>query len=134
LRGFPAAADDAVVRNAIRARDSPTFRHRMMSKRLRTGTIEWSQLLGELSALGLRSYLELEEGDAKDPLLLYCVLDDGLLVDLWIDDDAFPPTPRRRVVTAIGSSSLRDTRAATARRSRSRATSRSRVWRAAWSI
>ena len=61
--------------------------------RLRVATIAWSELLGELSAVGLRPYLELEQGDANDALRLYCELDDGLLVDLSIDDEAFPDAP-----------------------------------------
>jgi hypothetical protein len=100
--------------------------------RLRAVTIAWSELLGELSAVGLRPYLELEQGDANDALRLCCELDDALLVDLSIDDEAFPelrPKPRARV-TAIGSCSSRNTTGGTALRSRSRATFRSRSWRA----
>jgi hypothetical protein len=66
------------------------------ANRLRTATIAWSDLLAELCAVGLRPYLELEQGDAKDPLRLYCELDDGLLIDLSIDDEAFPDAPATR--------------------------------------
>ena len=64
--------------------------------RLRAATAAWSELLGELSAVGLRPYLELEQGDATDALRLYCELDDGLLIDLSIDDEAFPDAPGAR--------------------------------------
>jgi hypothetical protein len=98
LRGFPAASDDAVVRNAIRAWDSARLAplDDVAGNRLRTATIEWSELLGELSAVGPRPYLELVQGDAKDPPRLYGELDDGLLVDLSIDHDAFPDAPAAR--------------------------------------
>lgn len=66
------------------------------ANRLRSVTLAWSDLLAELSAGGLRPYLELEHGDAEDPLRLYCELDDGLLVDLSIDDEAFPDAPAAR--------------------------------------
>jgi hypothetical protein len=64
--------------------------------RLRAATTAWPELLGELSAVGLRPYLELEQGDANEALRLYCGLDDGLLVDLSIDDEAFPDAPAAR--------------------------------------
>jgi hypothetical protein len=63
------------------------------AQRVRDATIAWSELLGELHAVGLRPYLELEQGQAKDPLRLYCELDDGLLLDVSIDDEGLPDTP-----------------------------------------
>ncbi len=42
------------------------------AERLRAATVAWSTLLGELHAVGLRPYLELEKGAHDDPLRLYC--------------------------------------------------------------
>ena len=86
--------------------------------RLRAATIAWSELLGELCAVGLRPYLELEQGDANDALRLYCELDDGSS-SISRSTTRRSRTPRPRV-TAIGSSSSRDTTGGTAPRSRSR--------------
>ena len=63
------------------------------AERVRAATLAWSGLLGELHGVGLRPYLELEQGDAEDPLRLYCELDDGLLLDISIDDEGLPDTP-----------------------------------------
>jgi hypothetical protein len=61
--------------------------------RLRAVTSAWSPLLAELHAVGLRPYLELERGDAEDSIRLYSELDDGLLLDVSIDDIGLPDTP-----------------------------------------
>jgi hypothetical protein len=63
------------------------------AERLRAATVAWSTLLGELHAVGLRPYLELEKGAHDDPLRLYCELDDELLLDLSINDGGIPDTP-----------------------------------------
>jgi hypothetical protein len=46
------------------------------------------ELLVELHAAGLRPYLELEQGEAGDPLRLYCELDEERLLDLSITGGA----------------------------------------------
>ena len=63
------------------------------AERLRAATVAWSTLLGELHAVGLRPYLELEKGAHDDPLRLYCELDGELLLDLSINDGGIPDTP-----------------------------------------
>jgi hypothetical protein len=63
------------------------------AERLRAATVAWAGLLAELHAVGLRPYLELEQGDAEDPLRLYCELDDGLLLDISVNDEGLPDTP-----------------------------------------
>jgi hypothetical protein len=50
-------------------------------------------LLGELMAVGLRPYLELEGGEGDDPLRLFCELDDGLLLDVSLGDEGLPDRP-----------------------------------------
>jgi hypothetical protein len=61
--------------------------------RLRDAVIAWAALLGELTAVGLRSYLELQAGERDDPLRLFCELDDGLLLDVSRSDEGLPDTP-----------------------------------------
>jgi len=63
------------------------------AQRVRAATVAWAELLGELHAVGLRPYLELERGRAEDPLILFCELDDGLLLEVAIEDDGLPDTP-----------------------------------------
>ena len=63
------------------------------AERLRAATGASSTLLGELHAVELRPYLELEKGAHDDPLRLYCELDDELLLDLSINDGGIPDTP-----------------------------------------
>jgi hypothetical protein len=63
------------------------------AERLRTATIVWAPLLGELHAVGFRPYLELEAGDSEDPLRLYCELDDETLLDITIGDEGIPDAP-----------------------------------------
>lgn len=63
------------------------------AERLRNATVAWAPLLGELQAVGLRPYLELERGGHDDPLRLFCDLDDGLLLDVALDDAELPDTP-----------------------------------------
>src|ERR1700758_2679850 len=63
------------------------------ASRLRAATIAWAPLLAELHAVGLRPYLELEQGNADDPLRLYCDMDDGLLLDVSVNDEGLPDTP-----------------------------------------
>jgi hypothetical protein len=60
---------------------------------LRDATVAWAILLGELMAVGLRPYLELECGEGDDPLRLFCELDDGLLLDVSLGDESLPDTP-----------------------------------------
>ncbi|MGH3025583.1 MAG: hypothetical protein ACRDLR_03970 [Gaiellaceae bacterium] len=67
------------------------------AERLRTATTAWSGLIGELHAVGLRPYLELEHGEHDDPLRLYCDLDDDLLLDVTINDEGIPDTPARSI-------------------------------------
>lgn len=71
------------------------------AERLRTATTAWSGLIGELHAVGLRPYLELEHGEHDDPLRLYCDLDNDLLLDVTIGDEGIPRHPsaqhRRRL-------------------------------------
>jgi hypothetical protein len=55
--------------------------------------VAWAGLLGELHAVGLRPYLELEHGDHDDPLRLYRELDDELLLDVSLADEGLPDTP-----------------------------------------
>jgi hypothetical protein len=63
------------------------------ARRLRDATIAWAGLLGELMAVGLRPYLELEAGESDDPLRLFCELDDGLLLDVSLGDEGLPDAP-----------------------------------------
>jgi hypothetical protein len=63
------------------------------AERLRAATIAWAPVLGEIHAVGLRPYLELEQGHADDALRLYCELDDGLLLELGLNDEGVPDTP-----------------------------------------
>jgi hypothetical protein len=63
------------------------------AQRLRDATVAWAALLGELMAVGLRPYLELEQGERDDPLRLFCELDDGLLVDVSLGDEGLPDAP-----------------------------------------
>lgn len=63
------------------------------ASRLRAATIAWAALLAELHAVGLRPYLELEQGSADDSLRLYCELDDGLLLDVSVNDEGLPDMP-----------------------------------------
>jgi len=67
------------------------------AERLRTATTAWSGLIGELHAVGLRPYLELEHGEHDDPLRLYCDLDNDLLLDVTIGDEGIPDTPARSI-------------------------------------
>lgn len=64
------------------------------ARRLRDATVAWAVLLGELMAVGLRPYLELEHGQADDPLRLFCELDDGLLLDVALADEGLPDQPQ----------------------------------------
>lgn len=63
------------------------------ARRLRDAVIAWAALLGELTAVGLRPYLELEAGERDDPLRLFCELDDGLLLDVSRGDEGIPDEP-----------------------------------------
>lgn len=63
------------------------------ARRLRDATVAWAVLLGELMAVGLRPYLELEAGRHDDPLRLFCELDDGLLLDVSLADEGLPDAP-----------------------------------------
>jgi hypothetical protein len=63
------------------------------ARRLRDATVAWAILLGELMAVGLRPYLELEQGQSDDPLRLFCELDDGLLLDVSLGDEGLPDAP-----------------------------------------
>ncbi|HWK17774.1 MAG TPA: hypothetical protein VNR66_10015 [Solirubrobacteraceae bacterium] len=63
------------------------------AERLRAATLAWAPLLGELHAVGLRPYLELEHGNHDDVLRLYCELDDELLLDASICDEGLPDIP-----------------------------------------
>jgi len=67
---------------------------RLGARRLRDATVAWAALLGELMAVGLRPYLELEHGQADDPLRLFCELDDGLLLDVALADEGLPDRPQ----------------------------------------
>lgn len=67
------------------------------AERLRRATVAWSALLGELHAVGLRPYLELESGGHDDPLRLYYELDGELLLDVSISDEGLPDMPPARV-------------------------------------
>jgi hypothetical protein len=62
-------------------------------RRVRDAMVAWAPLLGELMAVGLRPYLELESGDHEDPLRLYCELENGLLLDISRADEGLPDTP-----------------------------------------
>lgn len=62
-------------------------------RRLRDATRAWAPLLGELMAVGLRPYLELEHGERDDPLRLYCELEGDLLLDISRADEDLPDTP-----------------------------------------
>ena len=64
--------------------------------RVRAATVAWAELLGELHAVGLRPYLELERGQAEDPLILFCELDDGLL-----DIVMLAQMPKRRFLFSL---------------------------------
>lgn len=66
---------------------------RQGAERLRTATVAWAALLGELHAVGLRPYLELEQGHGDDPLRVYCELEDGLVLELGINDEGIPDAP-----------------------------------------
>jgi hypothetical protein len=61
--------------------------------RLRDATRAWAPLLGELMAVGLRPYLELEHGERDDPLRLYCELDGDLLLDISRGDEELGDMP-----------------------------------------
>ena len=63
------------------------------ARRLRDATVAWAVLLGELMAVGLRPYLELEAGQRDEPLRLFCELDDGLLLDVSLADEGLPDQP-----------------------------------------
>jgi hypothetical protein len=63
------------------------------ARRLRDATVAWAALLGELMAVGLRPYLELESGERDDPLGLFCEVDDGLLLDVSLGDEGLPDEP-----------------------------------------
>ena len=63
------------------------------AERLRTATIAWAALLGELHAVGLRPCLELEQGHGDDPLRVYCELEDGLVLEFGINDEGIPDAP-----------------------------------------
>jgi hypothetical protein len=63
------------------------------ANRLRAATVAWAALLGELHAVGLRPYLELEQGDSEGSLRIYCETDDELLLDISINDEGLPDTP-----------------------------------------
>lgn len=63
------------------------------ARRLRDATVAWAALLGELMAVGLRPYLELESGQCDDPLRLFCELDDGLLLDVSLGDEGIADEP-----------------------------------------
>jgi hypothetical protein len=63
------------------------------AERLRAATVAWAPLLGELHAVGLRPYLELEHGNRDDALRLYCEVDGDLLLDASICDEGLPDTP-----------------------------------------
>lgn len=63
------------------------------ASRLRAATIAWASLLAELHAVGLRPYLELEHGSAEDALRLYCEMDEGLLLDVSVNDEGLPDVP-----------------------------------------
>lgn len=75
-----------------------TFAHyppvdQLGAERLRAATVAWAPLLGELQAVGLRPYLELEHGHHDDPLRLYCEVDGDRLLDASICDEGLPDTP-----------------------------------------
>lgn len=63
------------------------------ARRLRDAVVAWVPLLGALTAVGLRPYLELEAGERDDPLRLFCELDDGLLLDVLRGDEGLPDVP-----------------------------------------
>jgi hypothetical protein len=65
----------------------------LAAERLRAATVAWAPLLGELHAVGLRPYLELEHGHHIDALRLYCEADGELLLDASICDEGLPGTP-----------------------------------------
>lgn len=67
---------------------------RFGARRLRDATVAWAALLGELMAVGLRPYLELEHGQGDDPLRLFCELDDGLLLDVALADEGLADQPQ----------------------------------------
>ena len=62
------------------------------AERLRVAAVAWAPLLGALHSAGFRPYLELQHGQAEDPLRIYCELDDDLLLDLSIEDGGIPDT------------------------------------------
>jgi hypothetical protein len=66
---------------------------RVGARRLRGATVAWAALLSELMAVGLRPYLELEQGQRDDPLRLFCEFDDGLLLDVSLGDEGLPDEP-----------------------------------------
>jgi hypothetical protein len=63
------------------------------AERLRAAILAWGPLLGELHAVGLRPYLELEHGNSDDPLRLYCEVEGDLLLDASICDEGLPDAP-----------------------------------------
>ena len=63
--------------------------------RLRAATVAWAPLLGELHAVGLRPYLELEQGHGEDSLRIYCETDDEPLPEVSINDEGIPGCPTR---------------------------------------
>ena len=65
----------------------------LAAERLRSATVAWAPLLGELHAAGFRPYLELEAGDSDDPLRLFCELDNETLLDISIGDEGIPDAP-----------------------------------------
>jgi hypothetical protein len=46
-----------------------------------------------LHAVGLRAYLELDQGHGDDPLRVYCELEYGLGLEVGIDDEGIPDAP-----------------------------------------
>jgi hypothetical protein len=66
------------------------------AERLRAATVAWAPLLGELHAVGLRPYLELEHGSHDDELRLYCEVDGDLLLDASICDEGSRTRRRQR--------------------------------------
>jgi hypothetical protein len=65
----------------------------LAAQRLRAATVAWAPLLGELHAVGLRPYLELEMGHSDDSLRIFCELDNETLLDISIGDEGIPDTP-----------------------------------------
>ena len=67
------------------------------AERLRAATVASAGLLGELHAVGLRPYLEFEQGHRDDPLRLCCELQDELLLELGICDEGIPDAPPEEI-------------------------------------